>query len=117
MADCCENKTCALDAMRVRQSSTLKVVLGINAIMFMIELVAGIMADSTAVLSDSLDNLGDAMTYGISLYAIASAPRIKAGIAMFKGILILIAGIFVLTQVGYRIMVPNIPTYETMGGV
>ncbi|OGV78123.1 MAG: cation transporter [Methylotenera sp. RIFCSPLOWO2_02_FULL_45_14] len=115
MADCCENKSCAIDALRVRQSSTLKVVLCINAVMFVIEIVAGIMSGSTALLSDSLDNLGDALTYGLSLYAIASAPRSKAKIALFKGILILIAGIFVLSQVVYRIMFPIIPTYETMG--
>lgn len=115
MADCCENKSCAIDALRVRQSSTLKVVLCINAVMFVIEIVAGVMSGSTALLSDSLDNLGDALTYGLSLYAIASAPRSKAKIALFKGILILIAGIFVLSQVVYRIMFPVIPAYETMG--
>lgn len=114
MADCCENK-CAIDALRVRQSSTLKVVLCINAVMFVIEIVAGVMSGSTALLSDSLDNLGDALTYGLSLYAIASTLRSKAKIALFKGILILIAGIFVLSQVVYRIMFPIIPTYETMG--
>lgn len=115
MADCCENKSCAIDALRARQSATLKTVLVINAVMFVIELLSGIFAGSTALLSDSLDNLGDALTYGISLYAIASSPHSKAKIALFKGILILIAGVFVLFQVGYRIMVPVIPTYETMG--
>jgi cation diffusion facilitator family transporter len=115
MADCCENKSCAIDALRVRQSATLKIVLSINAVMFVVELVAGIMASSTALLSDSLDNLGDALTYGLSLYAIASSPHSKAKIALFKGVLILIAGIFVLSQVAYRIMVPVIPSYETMG--
>lgn len=115
MADCCENKSCAIDALRVRQSSTLKVVLCINAVMFVIEIVAGIKSGSTALLSDSLDNLGDAMTYGLSLYAIASALRSKAKIALFKGILILVAGLFVLFQVVYRIIVPIVPIYETMG--
>lgn len=115
MTDCCENKSCAIDALRARQSSTLKVVLGINMVMFAIEIIAGIMSGSTALLSDSLDNLGDALTYGLSLYAIASSPRSKAKIALFKGVLILIAGIFVLSQVVYRIMVPVVPTYETMG--
>lgn len=115
MADCCENKACTLDALRVRQSATLKVVLVINAVMFVIELVAGIMAGSTALLSDSLDNLGDALTYGLSLYVIASVPRSKAKVALFKGILILIAGVFVFTQVVYRIITPIVPTYETMG--
>lgn len=115
MADCCENKACAVDVLRVRQSATLKVVLVINAVMFVVELVAGMMSGSTALLSDSLDNLGDALTYGLSLYAIASTPRSKAKIALFKGVLILIAGVFVFTQVVYRIITPIVPTYETMG--
>lgn len=115
MADCCENKSCAIEALKIRQSATLKVVLGINAVMFVVELVAGIMSGSTALLSDSLDNLGDAMTYGISLYAIAGSSRAKAKIALFKGILILIAAIFVFSQVVYRACNPIIPSYETMG--
>ena len=115
MADCCENKACALDALRERQSATLKIVLGINAVMFVVELIAGMMAGSTALLSDSLDNLGDALTYGLSLYAVSRGPRSKARVALFKGVLILIAGLFVLFQVAYRIAVPVIPIYETMG--
>ncbi len=115
MADCCENKSCAIDALRVRQSSTLKIVLGINIVMFVVEILAGVISNSTALLSDSLDNLGDALTYGLSLYAIASAPRSKAKIALFKGVLILVAGLFVMSQVIYRILLPVVPTYETMG--
>jgi cation diffusion facilitator family transporter len=115
MADCCENKACALDALRERQSATLKIVLGINAVMFVVELIAGMMAGSTALLSDSLDNLGDALTYGLSLYAVSRGPRSKARVALFKGVLILIAGLFVVFQVAYRIAVPVIPIYETMG--
>lgn len=115
MADCCENKACALDALRDRQSTTLKIVLGINAVMFVVELIAGMMAGSTALLSDSLDNLGDALTYGLSLYAVSRGPRSKAKVALFKGVLILLASLFVLSQVAYRIAVPIIPVYETMG--
>lgn len=115
MADCCEDKACALDALRERQSATLKIVLVINALMFVIELLAGMMAGSTALLSDSLDNLGDALTYGLSLYAVSRGLRSKAKVALFKGLLILAAGLFVLSQVAYRIAVPVIPTYETMG--
>ena len=115
MSDCCENKACALGALRDRQSATLKIVLGINAVMFIVELIAGMMAGSTALLSDSLDNLGDALTYGLSLYAVSRGPRSKAKVALFKGVLILTAGLFVLSQVAYRIAVPVIPIYETMG--
>lgn len=115
MADCCENKACALDALRERQSATLKIVLGINAVMFVVELMAGLMAGSTALLSDSLDNLGDALTYGMSLYAVSRGPRSKAKVALFKGVLILLASLFVLSQVVYRIAVPVVPLYQTMG--
>ena len=115
MADCCENKACALEALRERQSATLKIVLVINAVMFVVELIAGMMAGSTALLSDSLDNLGDALTYGLSLYAVTRGSHSKAKVALFKGVLILIAGLFVFSQVVYRIAVPVIPSYETMG--
>jgi len=115
MADCCEDKACALDALRVRQSSTLKVVLAINAVMFAVELVAGIMAGSTALLSDSLDNLGDALTYGLSLYAVARGAAVKARVALFKGVLIMLAAVAVAAQILYRLFVPSVPVFEIMG--
>ena len=117
MADCCEDKACAIEALQERQSSTLKLVLAINAVMFVVELAAGLMAGSTALLSDSLDNLGDALTYGLSLYAVARGVRAKAKVALFKGGLILTAGLFVLGQVAYRIVNPTLPIFETMGGI
>lgn len=117
MADCCEDKACALDALRERQSATLKTVLAINAVMFAVELGAGLVAGSTALLSDSLDNFGDALTYGLSLYAVSRGAHAKAKVALFKGGLILAAGLFVLGQVGWRIFVPTLPLFETMGAV
>jgi Co/Zn/Cd efflux system component len=42
------------------QRGTLKIVLGINTIMFLVIVVAALFGDSTALLADSLDNLGDA---------------------------------------------------------
>lgn len=117
MPDCCEDKACAIEALRTRQGATLKIVLGINAVMFAVVLAAGIMAGSTALLSDSLDNLGDALTYGLSLYAVSRGARAKAKVALFKGVLILGAGLFVLGQVIYKTVVPVVPVFETMGVV
>lgn len=42
MADCCEDKSCVIDALRSRQSRTLKIVLAINAIMFLVEFIASL---------------------------------------------------------------------------
>jgi Co/Zn/Cd efflux system component len=115
MDNCCEDKACAIDALRGRQSATLKAVLGINAVMFVVVLVAGLMASSTALLSDSLDNLGDALTYAVSLYAVSRGARIKARVALFKGSLILLAGLAVLGQVVYKLAFPVVPVFQTMG--
>ena len=117
MADCCEDKACAVEALQVRQSSTLKIVLAINAVMFVVELAAGLISSSTALLADSLDNLGDALTYGLSLYAVSRGARHKAVVALFKGGLILTAGIFVLGQAVYRMVFPALPIFEMMGGI
>jgi len=98
-----------------RQRATLKIVLAINAVMFLVELAAGVFARSTALLSDSLDNLGDAATYGLSLYAVSRGARSKAKVALFKSGLILAAGLFVSGQVIYSILHPGVPVFEAMG--
>jgi Co/Zn/Cd efflux system component len=116
MGDCCE-KDDAIDALRERQSSTLKIVLAINISMFVAGIGAGIYAGSSALLSDSLDNLGDAMTYGLSLYVVHKAARAKAQVAFFKGGLILLAALIVLGQVIYKLIVPTLPIFEIMGVV
>jgi cation diffusion facilitator family transporter len=113
--DCCSDKECAIEALKERQSATLRIVLAINAVMFVVELTSGLFAKSTALLSDSLDNLGDALTYGLSLYAVSRGARSKAMVALFKGGLITLAGLFVLGQVAYRMIHPGVPVFETMG--
>ena len=115
MSGCCDDKVCAVDALGQRQTSTLKTVLAINAAMFVVVLAAGLYAGSTALLSDSLDNLGDALTYGLSIYVVAKGARAKAKVALFKGLLILAAALFVLVQVGYRSVYGATPLFEAMG--
>ena len=83
--------------------------------MFVIVIAAAIRSRSSALMADSLDNLGDAVTYGLSLYAVSRGAIYKAKVAIFKGGLILVAAITVAGQIGYRIFVPGVPTYEIMG--
>jgi len=117
MPDCCEDKACAIEALRAQQSKTLRIVLAINAVMFVVELASGLLARSSALLADSLDNLGDALTYGASLYAVPRGPRTKARVALFKAALILGAGLFVLGQVAYAGFSGGVPVFEAMGVV
>lgn len=115
MSGCC-NGGCSVDAMQEqRQRITLQIVLGINAIMFIVIATAAMYGGSTALLADSLDNLGDALTYGLSLYAVSRGTSTKAKVALFKGILILLAALVVAAQIIYRLFVPNLPIFEVMG--
>ena len=70
MDNCCQDKTWEMSRLRERQSKILWIVLGINVCMFAIEITAGLLAGSTALLADSLDMLGDALVYGFSLYVV-----------------------------------------------
>jgi Co/Zn/Cd efflux system component len=114
MSNCCED-SCAIEALRERQRGTLLAVLAINTVMFLVMLVAALHGRSTALMADSLDNLGDAMTYGLSLYAVLRSAKVKAKVALFKGCLIFFAACAVFTQLAYKFFVPSIPSFEVMG--
>jgi Co/Zn/Cd efflux system component len=114
MSGCCDDN-CAIDALRVRQRGTLRIVLGINGVMFLAIAVAALYGNSTALLADSLDNLGDALTYGLSLYAVSKGTAVKAKVALFKGGLIFLAACAVVAQIAYKFFVPSVPIFEIMG--
>ena len=117
MADCCNDKACEIEALRDRQSATLKIVLGINAVMFLIELAAGLISSSVSLLADSLDMLGDALVYGFSIYVVARGARMKAKAALLKGVIMAAFGFFVLGQAIYRIVYPQVPVFEVIGAI
>lgn len=114
MSGCCDDG-CALDRLRERQRGTLRAVLGVNAVMFLVIAGAALYGRSTALLADSIDNLGDALTYGLSLYAVSKGASAKAKVALFKGGLILLAAVVVSGQVAYKLFVPGMPIFEVMG--
>jgi Co/Zn/Cd efflux system component len=114
MSGCC-NHDCSLERLGERQRGTLQIVLAINALMFLVIVAAAHYARSSSLLADSLDNLGDALTYGLSLYAVSRGSAVKARVALFKGLLILLAALTVTAQIAYRLFVPGVPVFEVMG--
>ena len=114
MSGCCQ-QDCSIDPLHERQRGTLKIVLIINALMFLVIVSAALYADSSALLADSLDNLGDALTYGLSIYAVSRGAALKARVALFKGVLILLAALVVAGQIAYRLSVSSVPVFEVMG--
>ncbi|MDR9435646.1 MAG: cation transporter [Thiohalophilus sp.] len=114
MSGCCDSD-CAVQPVQQRQRNTLWAVLVINALMFAVIVIAALYARSSALLADSLDNLGDALTYALSLYAVSRGATAKARVALFKGILILLAACAVAGQIVYRLLEPGVPVFELMG--
>ncbi len=115
MSGCCEKDDAALTHLQQQQRGTLQSVLVINAVMFLVVVVAAFYAHSSALMADSLDNLGDALTYALSLYAVSRSNAVKARVALFKGGLILLAALVVLGQIIYKLYVPSLPVFELMG--
>ena len=114
MSGCC-NQDCTIDKLHERQRGTLKIVLAINTVMFIVIVIAAFIGNSTALMADSLDNLGDALTYALSIYAVTRGATVKAKVALFKGGLILLAAIAVASQIIYKLFVPSMPLFEVMG--
>jgi cation diffusion facilitator family transporter len=115
MKSCCEAKADDLKILRGKQAKVLKAVLAINLLMFFVEFAGGWMSQSTALMADSLDMLGDATVYGFSLYVLHKSDRWRAGAALLKGVIISLFGLGVLGQAIYRALSDTLPAFEGMG--
>ena len=113
MKECCEVRVDVPE----RQRRLLWVVLCINGAMFLVELIAGITASSTALLADSVDMLGDAIVYGVSLYVVARGAVWQAHVARLKGLIMAAFGVGVLAQVVTKLLHGLHPNADTMGVV
>lgn len=99
MACCdCESTGTAL-ARSAAQRCILWIVLAINVAIFLGEFGAGFWAESTALQGDSLDSLGDALVYGLSLIVLGRSLRARAAAALAKGGVQLAFAVAVLAEV------------------
>jgi Co/Zn/Cd efflux system component len=110
------NDECNLRTLREKQKSTLLAVFFINLVMLFVIMAAALFGSSSALLADSLDNLGDALTYGLSLYVLSKSSKHKAMVALFKGGLIFLAACGVVGQIVFKLLSPSTPIFEIMGG-
>lgn len=112
VTDCCE-----VHAVPAHQRRVLLVVLWINAIMFVVELVVGLLAHSTALLADSVDMLGDATVYGFSLYVVGKGPAWQARGALLKGSVMAVFGTGILIEATLKVSRGVTPRADMMSGI
>jgi Co/Zn/Cd efflux system component len=92
-------------------------VLGINAVMFLVEIGAGLAAGSASLQADALDFLGDAANYGISLLVVGMSLHYRAMAAFAKGVSMGAFGLWVLATVIWHSVHGTLPNAVTMGAV
>lgn len=108
---------CALEAKNQGERRTLWWLLGINAVMFVAELSVGIIAESTALIADSLDMFADASVYGISLYVVGKDLALKARAAVVSGVVEVALALGVLLEVARRLWFGSEPESLLMIGM
>ncbi|MEP4547559.1 MAG: cation transporter [Saccharospirillum sp.] len=95
----------------------LVAVIVINAAMFVVELLGGAWAGSQALKADALDFLGDALTYGLSLWVIGRSLRTRASAALLKGISLALMGVWVLGSTIWQVWILGVPSAGIMGAI
>lgn len=113
MSDC----GCHVDAKNAAERRTLRVLFSLNGIMFLVGLVAGILAHSTALIADSLDMFADATVYALSLYAVGKTARDKNRAACFSGFFQIALAGMVLGEVIRRFLSGSAPEASWMMGI
>ncbi|WP_171477662.1 cation transporter [Acinetobacter baumannii] len=91
------------------QAKVLKILLAINAALFVIEFISGLIAASTGLIADSLDMFADAAVYGIALYAVGKAAKYQVKAAHFAGWIQLFLAITVIVDVIRRFILGSEP--------
>jgi len=93
----------------------LWIVLAINAVMFLVEIGAGVAAGSASLQADALDFLGDAGNYIIGLAVVGMALRYRAMAAFAKGLTMGAFGLWVIGTVVWHALMGTVPEPITMG--
>ncbi|MEZ4451866.1 MAG: cation transporter [Nannocystaceae bacterium] len=114
-AACCHTPETTARTGAYRRVLVLALV--INAAMFVVEVVAGLVAESSALQADALDFFGDAANYAASLLVLDRGLRARARVAAAKGAAMGLFGLIVLVRAGIGAASGVVPQAETMGAV
>lgn len=103
-----------LTAPAAPEARTLILLLAINALMFLVEILAGWWAHSAGLLADALDMFADAAVYSLALYAAGHSPTRQRRAARLSGWLQLLLALGMLAEVGRRLWFGAAPAGDAM---
>jgi Co/Zn/Cd efflux system component len=118
-ADCCDHahEAGAAAAASPVYRRVLWVALAVNLAMFFVEIGAGLAAQSVSLLADSLDFLGDAGNYGISLFVLGMALQWRARASLLKAASMGAFGLWIAATTIQHAMAGTVPEAPVMGVV
>lgn len=116
MSSCC-NGPCQAKPPPPRYRKVLWAALSINAAMFALEFASSFAADSTALLADAIDFLGDAGNYAVSLFVLGLAAHWRSRTAYAKGVVMGIFGVAVLARACWLGVGGAVPDAPAMGAI
>ena len=116
MSGCCDHDDIDEGALQVKSFRVvLWVVLLINGVMFFAEFSSAFFAGSVSLQADALDFLGDTVTYALTLMALGFSAKVRAKVALLKGVSLGLLGVWVYGQMLLYLFQGRIPSYEIMG--
>lgn len=95
----------------------LWIALLVNALMFAVEIAAGITSGSVSLLADAIDFFGDAANYGLTLAVLSLGVAWRSGAALFKAACMLGFGAIVIGRALWSASQGIVPEPITMGAV
>lgn len=113
-AGCSCGSDVKFDGVSDAYKRVLWIVIAINAVMFAVEISAGLAAHSQALKADALDFLGDTATYSISLLVIGRSLQMRSKAALVKGISLAAFGLWVAGATLYRAWAGVLPDAPMM---
>src|ERR1700682_1866769 len=118
-AHCCDHarEQGAAAANSPAYRRVLWLALGVNLAMFFVEIGAGLAAQSVSLLADSLDFLGDAGNYGLSLFVLGMALQWRARASLLKAASMGAFGLWVAATTIQHALAGTVPAAPVMGVV
>jgi Co/Zn/Cd efflux system component len=113
---CCDHD-CSEPQTDERYWRVLWAALAVNLAMFLVEIVASIIAGSVSVQADALDFLADAANYAVALAVVGLALRWRARAALLKGAAMGLFGLWVAAGTVSHAITATVPRAELMGAV
>lgn len=97
-----------------QQRKVLWIVLVLNVILVASLTVTGIMANSSGLLANAIDNASDVAVYAISLFVVGRPQRFKRIAATVSGIMLVLLALGVLVEAVRRFVTGSEPIGSTM---